>query len=264
MSIDCLYDAMLEVSLERQNYADVHSLVQRYDEATHQSTTVIYTAALLKVRQVCSMNNFGSDGSNLLITQKRLNEAERQAVEAVQAAVEYNPHVPLYLLEQKSIILPGEHILRRGDSDAIAYSFWHIRHWKRIPGSLTFLEYTWQSAFKNLPHHIDRGYKFVAYPAHNNETDREILPTQIHKLSNYPKRIDCPLLELPFFIILTFILFIITGVVAVLLHYYPEHTLKLMSSLLSVIKQPLDYLVQKWLALVNINFTIMNRILKID
>ena len=121
----------------------------------------------MKVRAVCGTNMFDPVS---LVNNKKLTDAEKQAIEAVHSAVEYNPHVPQYLLEQKPLILPGEHILRRGDSDAIAYGFWHIRHWKKIPGALTFLEYTWQSAFKNLPHHIDRGHRYSAYPAHNYKT----------------------------------------------------------------------------------------------
>ena len=266
---------MIEVLLEKQSYADISSMLQRYDENAHQSTAVIYTNALLKIRQICGEGNtlFRQSNCQLLVTQTKLTEAERIAIEAIHAAVEYNPHVPLYLLEQRPLILPGEHILRRGDSDAIAYAFWHLRHWKKIPGALTFLNYTWQDAFKHLPHHIDRGFKFVAYPARNDEHDRMILPVgqpngQIHKQSIYPRRLECPLLDLPFFIILTFMLFIITGIVAGLFHYYPEYTFQF---LMHWFGKPFEYVysicnygIKLWVRIMNINISLVNKIFRFD
>ncbi|CAA92595.1 Protein ST7 homolog [Caenorhabditis elegans] len=178
-------DNLIEACLEVQAYADVQNLLVRYDGygapcsyelREPRSAAMSYTSALLKVRAVAENFRCAADSS----IRRGLSSAEQTAIEALTRAMEFNPHVPPYLLELRSMIMPPEHFLKRGDSEALAYAFFHIQHWKRIDGALQLLSIVWKDFVPKVSK--DKN----AFSSQLESADKELLPSW-HEQSVFPK-----------------------------------------------------------------------------
>ncbi|KRX15463.1 Suppressor of tumorigenicity 7 -like protein [Trichinella nelsoni] len=227
MYVANVYENLIETLLEMQSYGEVQSILTRHDEFNlPKSATICYTAALLKVRLVAERF------SPSVALKKGLTPAEMSAIEAIHRALEFNPHVPKYLLEMKALILPPEHILKRGDSEAIAYSFWHISHWQRVQGALDMLRGTYEGTFRAVSFHIEKAHLFYPYPACTEAADRELLPSW-HELSVYPRK------ETPSSLLFASGLAFGTVILMILVHQFPKPATELFNLPVQWLIQPL-------------------------
>ncbi|CAH0605668.1 unnamed protein product [Chrysodeixis includens] len=138
-----LHENLIEVLLEQKAYADVQAVLARYDDVgLPRSACVCYTGALLRARAAGGAAG-GARGRGA---------AEAAALDAMRRAIVFNPHVPEYLLELRPLTLPPEHVLRRGDSEALAYAFFHLRHWRAC--ALRLLGAAWAAAERRGRHSV--------------------------------------------------------------------------------------------------------------
>uniref|UniRef100_A0A915DB70 Protein ST7 homolog n=1 Tax=Ditylenchus dipsaci TaxID=166011 RepID=A0A915DB70_9BILA len=192
-----IHENLIEALLEHQAYADAMAVLAKYDsydDMVPKSATVCYTSALLKARGVA--DKFEPE----TMRRRGFSSAELSAVEAIHRAVEFNPHVTPYLLELRPITLPPEHVLKRGDSEAIAYAFC-----------------TCSTGNGMLPNPTEKGHLFFPYPACTEAADKELLPSY-HEVSVYPKK------EFPVWTLFASMFSCSIAMFAVLFHQYPEET----------------------------------------
>ncbi|XP_028027249.1 protein ST7 homolog [Bombyx mandarina] len=160
-----LHENLIEVLLEQRLYADAAAVVARFEDAgAPPSAALLYTAALLRARAAVGVG--ARPGAEVI------------ALEAIRRAIEFNPHVPEYLLELRALTLPPEHVLRRGDSEAVAYAFFHLRHWRNAEGALRLVAAAWAGA-ERAGAGAGAGCAACA--------DRELLAPH-HAMSAFPRR----------------------------------------------------------------------------
>lgn len=226
-----IHENLIECLLEMQNYSDVQQVMSKQDEQwLIKSTVMCYTFALLKAK--AAGEKFNADS----VSKRGPNSTEMVAVDAIHIAVEMNPHVPRYLLELKSLILPPEHYFKRGDSEAITYAFHHLQHWKRVEGALSLLASTWEGTFRRIPFPLERGHHFPPYSSHMEDLDTQVLPPH-HELSIFPQK------DTPFFMVFTGVLCFSFMTLTVVAYHFPKAMTQYAKTVTTVFLMVLEKLV---------------------
>ena len=205
-----LYENLAECLLETHSYTELNAFLLKQEETfIYKSTTLCFTLALLKAKAV------GDKFCAETVARRGPTPQELAACETIHRAVELNPHVPRYLLELKALVPPPEHFVKRGDSEAIAYTFHHLIHWKRIEGAIPLLAATWEGTFQRIPFPLERGHLFPPYPSYLEIIDKELLPPH-HEVLIFPQR------DTPFFMVFTGVLCISFMSLTVVAYHFPN------------------------------------------
>ncbi|KJE88709.1 ST7 protein [Capsaspora owczarzaki ATCC 30864] len=172
---------LIELLLLLGQYDEVQKTLEKYEVVMEKSALLFYTAALLRVQEVASK----TDLLNTDLSARGLSADIMMALDAIHKAVEFNPHIPQYLLQTKQLVLPPEHFVLRGDSEAVCYAFDHLPHWQKVKGALQLLQLTYEQTLRLIPKPLEKGSRFEPYPDGVFLTDGKILPLH-HDVSEYP------------------------------------------------------------------------------
>ena len=112
---------------------------------SHHSSNSVLNNGLTGGNSLSTCNSSIGSPLNLNTSVTAQLRNEMLALEEIYRAVEFNPHVVIYLLEYKPLTAPPEHVLRRGNTEALAYAFEFLKHWKNVPGALNMLQLTWKN-----------------------------------------------------------------------------------------------------------------------
>lgn len=228
-----IYENLTECLLESQSYCELNTFLSKQEDTLlYKSTCLCYTVALLKAKAVG--DKFCTDA------RRGPTPPELAVYDAIHRAVELNPHVPKYLLELKPLIPPSEHLVKRGDCEAIGYAFHHLNHWKRMEGSLSLLATSWEAAFQQIPFPLERGHHFPPYPTYIEVVDRELLPLY-HEVDVFPQR------DTPFFMVFTGVLCFSFMSLTVVAYHFPHAMTQYAKTVTTVFLAVLEKLLPKGL-----------------